>query len=72
MFGIKLVDIAGDGLVVDCHTVVDTLAETEHLVKSSINQHLAIDCTELNHIDDLAYEVLVNGHNVGLVLIKSL
>lgn len=72
MFGIKLVDIGGDGLVVDCHTSVDTLAETEILVKASINQHLGIHCTELKHIEDLTYDVLVNGHEIGLVVIKSL
>ncbi|MBA7590676.1 hypothetical protein ES708_32804 [subsurface metagenome] len=72
MFGIKLVDIGGDGLVVDCHTAVDTLAETEILVKASINQHLHVHCTELEHIEDLTYSVLVNGHDIGLVVIRSL
>lgn len=72
MFGIKLVDIGGDGLVVDCQTAVDTLAETEILVKASINQHLGIHCTELEHIEDLTYSVIVNGREIGVVVIKSL
>lgn len=72
MFGIKLVDIGGDGLVVDCQTAVDTLAETEILVKAAINQRLGIHCTELTHIEDLGYAVLVNGHDAGFVEIRSL
>ena len=72
MFDMKLVDIAGDGLVVDCRTSADTLAETEILVKASINQHLGIHCTELEYIDDLTYSVIVNGREIGVVVIKSL
>lgn len=72
MFGMKLVDIGGDGLVVDCQTTVETLAETELLVKASINQHLGVHCTELEHIEDLTYSVIVNGHEVGVVVITSL
>ena len=72
MFDMKLVDIGGDGLVVECQSDVDTLAETEILVKSSINQHLGVNCTELRHIEDLTYDVLVNGHEAGLVVIRSL
>ena len=72
MFNMKLVDIGGDGLVVDCQTAVDTLAEAEILVKASINQHLGVHCAELEYIDDLTYSVLVNGHEVGVVVIKSL
>lgn len=62
----------GDGLVVDLDTRLETLAEVELLVKSSINQHLGVLCTQLEHIEDLTYNAIVNGHDVGVVVITSL
>lgn len=71
MFNIKMVDIGGDGLVTEFNSVMDTLAEVEILVKSTINQHLGVHCTQLEHIEDLTYSVIVNGHEVGVVVIKD-
>jgi len=72
MFRIKLVDIGGDGLVATCGSDFDTLAEVEALVTQSINEHLGIATTRLEHIEDLVYAVIVNGRDIGAVVITSL
>jgi len=72
MFNVKLIDIGGDGLITDFNPNVETLAETELLVKGTINQHLGVHSTVLDHIEDLTYDVLVDGLEVGVVVIKSL
>lgn len=72
MFNVKLVDIGGDGLVTEFNSVVDTLPEVEKIAALHIRQHLGVLNTELRHEDELVYSVLVNGHDVGLVVIRSL
>ena len=71
MFNIKLVDIGGDGLVTEFNSSLQTLAEVEILVEGSINQHLGVHSCRLEHVDDLVYDVWVNGHEVGIVAIKD-
>lgn len=71
MFDIKLVDINGNGLVVDCETYLETLAEVEIFVKNAINTHLGITTVELVYDDELVYSVWVNGREIGLVVVKS-
>jgi len=71
MFNIKMVDINGDGLVVDCETYLETLSEVEIMVKNAINEHLHITNVELIYDDELVYGVWVNGREIGLVVVKS-
>jgi len=71
MFNIKMVDINGDGLVVDCETYLETLTEVEIMVKNTINEHLHITNVELVYVDELTYSVYVNGRECGLVVVKS-
>ena len=71
MFSVKMVDIGGDGLVVDFNSNLETLAEVEILVTNSINQKLGISCTQLEHVEDLVYSVWINGHEIGVVVIKD-
>lgn len=71
MFNIKLVDINGDGLVVDADCYLGTLAEVEIMVTQSINEYLGITNTVLVYNDDLTYIVYVNGRDIGLVVIKD-
>lgn len=71
MFNIKFVDIAGDGLVVDCETHLETLAEVEIMAKNAINEHLHITTVELVYDDELVYSVWVNGREIGLVVVKD-
>ena len=71
MWHIKLVDINGDGLVVDIDSHLETLAEVELCAKQTINEHLHITNVELVHDDELVYSVWVNGHEIGLVVVKS-
>ena len=71
MFNIKLVDIGGDGLVVDIDSHLETLAEVELCAKQTINEHLHITNTELIYTDELVYSVYVNGREIGLVVVKS-
>ena len=72
MFSVKMVDIGGDGLVVDFSSNLETLAEVELLVINSINEKLGISCTVLEHVEDLVYSVWINGHEVGVVVIKDI
>lgn len=72
MFNIKCVDIAGDGLVAEFNSNLETLAEVEILVTNSINEQLGISCTQIEHVEDLVYSVWVNGHEIGVVVIKSI
>jgi len=72
MFSIKFVDIGGDGLVVDFNSNLETLAEVELLVTNSINEKLGISCTVLEHVEDLIYSVWINGHEIGVVVIKDI
>jgi len=71
MWNIKLVDIGGDGLVTEFDSMLNTLDEIEILVESTINQQLAVHCVRLNHVDELVYDVLLNGHEIGIVSIKD-
>lgn len=72
MFRIKLVDIAGDGLVTEFDSNFETLAAVEILVKATLNEHLGIHCVELIHNEDLIYSVWVNGHEIGICVIMSI
>ena len=72
MFNIKLVDIGGDGQVVDFSTTVDTLAEAEIIAKGEIGGHLGTYKADLLYDDDLVYEVMLDGVSVGVVAIESL
>lgn len=71
MFSIKLVDIAGDGLVVEYSSKLETLAEVELLIVGTINEKLGLTCIQLEHTDDLVYSVWLNGHEIGIVVIKD-
>ena len=71
MFSVKIVDIAGDGIVVDFNSTLETLAEVEILVTNSINEKLGVSCIQLVHDDELVYSVWLNGHEIGIVAIKS-
>jgi len=71
MFNIKIVDIAGDGIVVDFNSMLETLAEVEIFVVSSINQKLGVSCIQLEHTEDLVYSVWLNGHEIGVVAIRD-
>lgn len=72
MFNIKLVDIGGDGLVTEIETDYETLIETEISVQEVINRHLGITTARLVHVDDLVYDVKVNGHTAGIVVMRTL
>lgn len=71
MWHIKLVDIGGDGLVTECNSSLDTLAELEILIEGSINQHLGVHSCRLEHTEELVYSVWVDGIEVGVVVIKD-
>lgn len=71
MFHVKLVDINGDGLVVELDSPAETLCELEIRIKATINEHLHITNTELVYDDELVYSVYVNGREIGLVVVKS-
>jgi len=71
MWAVKLVDIAGDGLVTDFSSTLDTLAEVEILVTATICQKLGCLYIRLDHVDDLVYSVWLNGHEIGVVAIKD-
>lgn len=71
MFNIKLVDIGGDGLVTEFNSTMDTLAEVEILIEGALNQHLGVHTARLVYVDELVYDVLVGGLEVGLVSIKD-
>lgn len=71
MFSVKIVDIAGDGIVVDFNSMLETLAEVETFVVDSINQKLGVNCIQLEHGDELVYTVWLNGHDIGIVAIRD-
>lgn len=71
MWDVKIVDIGGDGLVVDFSSNLETLAEVEILVTNSINQKLGVTKTQLMHVDELVYDVILHGHDIGVVVIKD-
>ena len=72
MFNIKIIDIAGDGIVVDFNSTLETLAEVELLIVGSINDKLGVCGICLEHDEELVYTVLLNGHDIGVVSIKSI
>lgn len=72
MFDVKLVDIDGDGQVVEFSSILETLAEVELLIKETINRHLHTTDVELVHDEELVYEVFSDGCSVGLVQIVSI
>lgn len=71
MFDVKLVDINGNGIVVEFDSRLETLAEVELLVKDTINTHLHITTTRLEYVDELVYSVWVCGREIGVVVIKD-
>ena len=71
MWLVQIVDIAGNGLVVDFSSTLETLAEVEILVSNSINEKLGVSCIQLEHVDELVYTVWLNGHDIGIVSIKD-
>jgi len=71
MWQIKLVDINGDGMVVDIESHLETLAEVELCAKQTLNEHLHITNVGLVYNDELVYSVYVNGREIGLVVVKS-
>ena len=72
MWAIELVDIEGNGLVVDFTTSVDTLVEAELIAKSEIEQQLGTNGLELVHSEDLIYDVWDAEKDIGVVHIRSL
>ncbi|MBA7474027.1 hypothetical protein ES707_09374 [subsurface metagenome] len=72
MFKIELIDIGGDGLVGECKTPVETLAEAEIEALWEITRHLQTVDIELIHDEDLVYEVISGGCSVGAVAITVL
>jgi hypothetical protein len=72
MFNIKLIDIGGDGLVIDFNTVVETLKEAELLAGAAISNHINRVEVELRHEHDLVYDVLSDGEVIGCIMIRSL
>ena len=71
MWNVKLVDIGGNGLITEINSNLETLAEVELCAKQTINEHLGISCTMLEHVEDLVYSVWINGHEIGVVVIKD-
>jgi len=71
MFNVKLVDIAGDGLVTDFDSTIETLVLLEKRVIALINVKLGVHSCRLDHVDDLVYSVIVDGIEVGVVVIKD-
>ena len=72
MFNIKLVDINGDGCVVDINSHVDTLEEAEFVAQGEIWSHLGTSDIKLRHEHDLVYDVVTGGAVIGAVVIRSL
>lgn len=72
MFNIKLVDINGDGCLVDINSHVDTLEEAEFVAQGEIWSHLGTSDIKLRHEHDLIYDVFADGRQCGVVVIRSL
>ena len=72
MWNIRLVDIGGDGLITEKVTPVDTLPECEVMAGLLCARHLGVQRVTLLHTEDLIYGVLVNGLEVGVVVITIL
>ena len=72
MFNIRLIDVGGDGLTTAFDTVVETLAEAELLAGMECVKHIEQTNASLIHQHDLIYDVISNGHNVGMCVIKSI
>lgn len=71
MFKIELVDIDGNGLIVDFNTDVDTLAEAEVIAMGEITKHLGANDIYLYHNVDLIYSVIRDEAEIGVVSIRS-
>lgn len=71
MFNVKLVDIGGDGLVVDINSHYETLAEVEIMARNAISEHLGMADVQLVYDDELVYSVWCNGCEIGIVVVKS-
>jgi len=71
MWDIKLVDMNGNGIVTGINTTYQTLADVEIFVESTINQLLGVHSVRLVHTEDLIYGVWLNGHEIGVVVIKD-
>ena len=71
MWEVKLVDIGGNGLVVDLTSTLETLFEVEILIVGTINEKLGVACIQIEHTDELVYSVWLNGHEIGVVSIKD-
>ena len=72
MFNVKLVDIGGDGLVIDFTTNVETLKEAELLAGASISQHINKVEVQLRHEHDLVYDVLSDDEIIGRIMIRTI
>jgi len=71
MWSVKLVDIGGNGLVVELTSTLETLAQLETLIVGTLNERLGVVCIRLEHVDELVYSVWLNGHEIGVVAIKD-
>lgn len=72
MFKIKMVDIGGDGQLLEFTTTVETLAEAELIAQGEVGGHLGRYDVYLIHDDELVYDVYSDGRSVGFVAIQSL
>lgn len=72
MFNIKLVDIGGDKQLVEFDTTVDTLIEAELLAGAEVGKHIDRHDVSLTHQHDLIYDVISDGENVGMCVIKTM
>jgi len=71
MWAVKLVDIGGNGLVVELTSTLETLAEVEFFVVNVLYEKLGVAPIHLVHTDELVYGVWLNGHEIGVVSIKD-
>ena len=72
MWSIELVDIAGDGLIAEFETTVETLPEAEYTAVSIIQNKLHINNIRIAHYEDLIYSVWDRNNEIGAVRIRSL
>lgn len=72
MWSIELVDIAGDGLIAEFETTVETLPQAEGIAVEIIKQKIHKDGIRIAHYEDLIYSVWDRNNEIGAVRIRSL
>lgn len=72
MWSIELVDIAGDGLIAEFETTVESLPEAEQTAIDIIRRKLHIADIRIAHYEDLIYSVWNEENEIGAVRIRSL